>query len=150
MLEYLSKRKNAPEEEHPGLSSEIASIIRTLDLILSGNETYDKEIDSLAETYNAKNSDCSYLAHRYADRLYRHVMDSSEDQKAVRCIMKVEVVALATLMDAFFSQLNRHGAREKYLCDDTTLNSNPDMLIEHHNDSGGASSAWKMFRSIYN
>ncbi len=132
----------------PEASPETASIANILDLILSGNNSYKNEIDALAGLYGAQNSDCAYLAHRFADYLYGHVLDSTEDEQAHRCI-RVEAVNLAELLDALFSQLNRHGARERYFCDDLTLNGNPEMLIGHHNDSGGAACARKMFSSLY-
>ncbi len=132
----------------PDASPETASIANILDLILSGNDGYKREIDALANLYKAQNSDCAYLAHRYADYLYSHVMDSTEDEQAHRCI-RIEAINLAEILDAVFSQLNRHSTRVRYFCDDLTLNSNPEMLIGHHYDSGGAACTRKMFAALY-
>ena len=123
-------------------------ITEALDMILSRDKRYRDKIDLLVEKYNAKDSDCAYLAHRFADNLFIHAIDSFEDEQAARC-MRIEAINLAVFLDALFSHLNRHGTRERYSCDDLTLNNKPEMLITHHYDSGGAYDTRKKFGSLY-
>ena len=135
-------------EENNIKSTSDNMIIEILELILSRNRKYKDKLNTLIDKYKAQGSDCAYLASRLADNLFFHAIDSFEDEQGIRC-MKIEAMNLGVFLDAIFSDLNRHGTREKYSCDDEVLNYKPNILINHHYESGGAHDIQKVFESLY-
>ncbi len=142
------KRSRSNKRTLKEVASECAPAIALIDSVLSCDGDHKERVNTFLDMYKAAGSDCAYMAHRLVDSLYRHATEAVNDDQARRCVA-VEAVSVGEVIDALFSSLNRHGARESYLCDDATLNEHPEWLIRHHHETGGATSIRRIFEEYY-